>query len=276
MDISRTAEIMGAEVRGLCPSMFYTSEVAAELNQALLDHQKLCLKDQELTPDEYAVLGQVFGAPKPQLVKKLHLEGIPEISVISNYNDLKNGKPYVSANYWHTDDSYFAVPAKATMLYGKALPADGGDTQFINTYAVLDAMPADLRARIDGVRAVHVYVSRRGKSLVQNRSNDEEDKTPPVVHPLIRTHPETGRQSLYINPNRIDHIEGMSLEDGDSLLDELYEFAFQEKFQHRHRWTLGEIIVWDNRCTMHRASNDFDVTQRREFHRILLEGTVPV
>ena len=276
MEVVKNDGVMGAEVRGLDEAGIGDPETAARLNRALLDHQKLCLKDQALDDRAYARLARVFGEPKVQLVEKIRLEETPEITLISNYNDMAGGKPYVSANHWHTDDSYFAVPAKATMLYAKALPSTGGDTQFINTYAVLDAMPAALRTRIEGLKAVHTYVSRRAKSLVQNRTDEEKAKTPPVTHPLIRTHPETGRQSLYINPNRISHVEGMSEADGDALLDELYAFAFQEKFQHRHKWTLGDIIVWDNRCTLHRASNDFDLTERREFNRILLEGTVPV
>ena len=109
-----------------------------------------------------------------------------------------------------------------------------------------------------------------------NRSAEEEAKTPDVSHPLVRTHPETNRLSLYINPNRIDHIEGIPLKKSDKLLDDIYAFAFQDKFQNRHYWQTGDILMWDNRCTMHRAMTNFDMNERREFLRILLKGDTPI
>jgi taurine dioxygenase len=157
----------------------------------------------------------------------------------------------------------------------KALPSSGGGTHFIDTMAVLDAMPENLRAKIAGRRAVHKYLSRRNVAKVAIRTPEEEAQTPDVSHPLIRTISETGRQALYINPNRIDHIEGLDNAQSDALLDEVYAFAFEERFQHRHDWQLGDLVMWDNACTMHRAGTDFDVTELREFHRVLLQGRVP-
>ena len=136
-------------------------------------------------------------------------------------------------------------------------------------------MPAYLRRRIEGRKAVHKYVSRRGKAVVAERNDAEVRETPDVSHPLIRTHPETGRYALYINPNRIDRIEGMSIDESDAILDEIYAFAFQACFQFRHQWQPGDMLIWDNRCTMHRATTNFDVFERREFHRILVKGEVP-
>jgi len=276
MRITESGDVMGARVSGLDLQDAVDAETAGRLNRALLDYLVLCLGSHRLDVQQYAHVGRIFGTPQVQLLADYRLDEVPEVTVISNYNKMNDGAPHVRATYWHTDDSYFARPAKATMLYAKALPASGGDTSFINCRAVLEAMPAALRARIEGRRAVHKYQSRRAGAKVARRTAAEEALTPDVVHPLIRTHPETGQASLYINPNRIDHVEGMEAADSDALLDALYEFAFQDAFQYRHAWRPGDIVIWDNRCTMHRANADFDIRQRREFHRILLTGTVPV
>lgn len=275
MRIEASNGVMGARVAGLDLGGPLDDGLVSALNEALLAHHVLALPGRDLDMAGFAAVGRLFGEPQIQLLSEYRTDKIPEITVISNYNNMAGGRPHVRATHWHTDDSYFAVPAKATMLYAKALPRAGGDTQFINCRAVLDAMPMALRGRIEGRRGVHKYQSRRARAQVALRTPEEEAKTPDVSHPLIRTHPETGQASLYINPNRIDHIEGMAAADSDALLDELYAFAFHEDFQHRHEWRLGDIVIWDNRCTMHRASTDFDVTERREFHRILLKGTVP-
>ena len=279
MNLEPSGGVMGAVVRDLDLSDGpdeIAPDLAEALNQALLDHHLLCLRGLDLTKPQFLAIGQVFGTPQVQFLKEYRTNDMPEITVISNYNSMAGGKPHVRATHWHTDDSYLAVPAKATMLHGRAMPSRGGDTQFINTHAVLDAMPDAMRARIEGRRAVHKYKSRRALVPVAVRTEAEEAATPEVVHPLIRIHPETGRAALYINPNRLDRVDDMDLDEGDALLDELYEFAFRDEFQFRHQWQLGDVVIWDNRCTMHRASTDFDVTELREFHRILLKGDVPV
>ncbi len=245
------------------------------LQELFLDRHVLCLRGWPDSPEAFIRFTEYFGEPKVQLLSDYHLEGYPAISVISNYNKIGGEKPHVRATYWHTDDSYFTCPAKATALCARALPSAGGDTAFINCHAVLDAMPLDLRQRIEGRNAVHKYLSRRGKALVAVRNDAEVKKTPEVSHPLIRTHPETGRHALYINPNRIDHIAGIPLDESDAILDELYTFAFNACFQYRHQWLPGDMLIWDNRCTMHRAMTNFNVSQRREFFRILLKGDIP-
>ncbi len=267
--------VMGTVVTGVDLRREPDVPTAQLLYKAFLENGVLGIRGQNLTPQQYLTVGRIFGDPQVQLLADYRLEDQPEITIISNFNKMGNGKPHVRATYWHTDDSYFAVPAKATLLHARALPSSGGDTGFINCQAVLEAMPGPLRRRITGRRAVHKYLSRRGRAKVAVRTADEQTATPDVSHPLIRTHPETGIASLYINPNRIDHVEGMSEADSDALLDEVYAFAFEERFQYRYKWQLGDVVIWDNRCTMHRANTDFDVNQRREFHRILLKGTKP-
>lgn len=267
---------MGGIATGIDLSRTLATDEMAQLYGWFLDCQVLCIRGQLLTPHQFADVGRIFGSPQVQLLGDYRMDDPKEITVISNYNKLAGGKPHVRATHWHSDDSYFAKPAKATALYSVALPSAQTKTEFINSYAVLDAMPETLRQQINGRFAVHKYQSRRGKAIVATRTPEEEARTPDVRHPLVRTHPETGRQSLYINSNRIDHIEGMEIAESDLLLDELYEYAFHDQFQYAHAWELGDVVIWDNRCTMHRATTNFDVTERREFHRLLLKGDVPV
>ncbi len=275
MQIQPSGKVMGAMVTGVDLTAAPNAECIADIYDAFLNHRVIAIREQNFTPNQLVAAGQLFGETQVQLLAGNRLDDVQDITVISNYNELGGKKPHVRATYWHTDDSYFATPAKATILFAIALPSSGGSTQFINTAAILDAMPLKLRQRIDGRRAVHKYLSRRNKARVANRTPEEVALTPDVSHPLIRTHPETGEQALYINPNRIDHIEGLSETESDELLDEIYDFAFKEQFQYHHPWQAGDMVMWDNRCTMHRASTDFDITQRREFHRLLLRGTAP-
>ncbi len=275
MQIVETDGVMGAVVTGVDLAATSADDVTA-LNDLLLDRHMVCVRGQELDPATYAAAGRLFGDTQLQFLAENRLDDVPEVTVISNYNQIGGAKPHVRARHWHTDDSYLAVPAKATVLLARAVPGGGTGTGFINTKAVLEAMPHDLRARIDGKIAVHKYQSRRAGAPVAKRTDEEESETPDVRHPLVRTHPDTGEKALYINPNRIDHIEGMSDTDSDALLDELYDFAFQEKFQHHHHWQVGDFVIWDNRCTMHRAEAPLNTGELREFHRLLLKGTVPV
>lgn len=276
MQIEPLGDVLGAAVTGIDLSAPADADTAAALNQALTDHIVLCIRGQELEPKAFTGASRLFGTPKLYVTRRDRLDDAPEVSVVSNRPPSLEGKPLVQAKFWHTDDSYLALPATLTLLLAKTLPDEGGDTEFINCYRVLEALPPDMRQRIDGLRAVHKYRSRRNQSWVARRSAEEAAETPPVDHPLVRTHPKSGRQSLYINPNRIDHILGWNEEDSDALLDALYEFAFQPQFQYRHRWQNGDVIVWDNRCTMHRANADYDINQLRVMHRIMLEGEVPV
>ncbi len=267
---------LGATVLGLDLAQPLSGPTAAALRQALHDHLVLCIQNQDLSPEAFATAARLFGPPKPFVLRQDRIEGAPDVSIVTNRPPGLGGKPLVQASHWHTDDSYFAEPATLTLLLAKTLPASGGDTEFINCYAVLEALPPALREAIEGKRAAHAYLSRRNQSWVAPRSAAETAETPIVDHPLIRTHPATGRQSLYINPNRIDRIVGWDDAASDALLDALYDHAVQPQFQYRHVWRPGDLVIWDNRCTLHRANADYDITQLRVMHRVMLAGERPV
>ena len=273
--INPLGEVLGAEVCGVDLSGQVSDDLKAALMEAIADYLMICIRNQDLTPRQLVNVSCLFGSPKTFLLRKDRIDETPEVSIVSNRPALAGGKPLVQAKHWHTDDSYLAEPATLTFLYAKKLPIEGGDTEFINCYDVLGALPVAMRSRIGDLRAVHKYLSRRNASWVAERSEQEAVETPDVDHPLIRTHPVSRRQSLYINPNRIERILGWTNEESDLLLDELYEFAFQAQFQHRHKWRYGDLVVWDNRCTMHRANADYDVSQPRVMHRVMLKGEVP-
>jgi taurine dioxygenase len=275
LEIRSLSDVMAAEAVGVDLKAEVSASERVALRQAVTDHLVLCIRGQNLSPTELAEASSLFGEPKTFVLRNDRIEDAPEVSIVTNRPPSLGGKPLVQAKHWHTDDSYLAEPATLTLLHAVTLPEAGGDTEFINSYAVLDALPPDLRDRVDGLRAVHKYLSRRNESWVAKRSGEEEDETPDVDHPLIRTHPLSGRRALYINPNRIDHILGWDDQTSDALLDPLYEFAFQPRFQYRHYWKPGDLVIWDNRCTMHRANAEYDLTQLRIMHRVMLEGEIP-
>jgi taurine dioxygenase len=176
---------------------------------------------------------------------------------------------------WHTDDSYFPVPAKATLLQALAIPKSGGQTGFANMQAAYEDLPEAMKACFDGLRARHRYHTRRAMAPPPELTTEEQADTQEAVHPLVRVHEQTGRKAIYFNANRTDGIVGLSESESDSLLDRLHEHTIQAKYQYHHSWRVGDILLWDNRCLIHSVNMDFPVGQRRLHQRILLAGTPP-
>jgi taurine dioxygenase len=157
------------------------------------------------------------------------------------------------------------------------LPKSGGDTQFVNMYEAYDALPGDIKKRIEGLRARHVYQSKYSERKLPHLAEERRKiASESVVHPIVRTHPGTGRKAIYINPIRIEEIVGMSEHEALPLLDELFEHATEEKFQYRHKWKAGDVVIWDNRCLMHKANGDYPVIEVRYLYRVMLKGDRPV
>jgi len=263
--------VEGFDLDGHC-----SPDRAAELHRRYLTARVLVARGSSVSPTRFLAFAKVFGEPQIQVLRDLRHATVPEISYVSSEqrNHLGDGKKITFGSHWHTDDSYMAQPASATLLLANDIPPEGGDTLFADMYAAYDTLAGAVKARIATLSVVHKYLSRRNVSAVPVRRDDERADTPDIVHPLVRTHPETGRKALYLNPNRMDHVSGMPLTDSDALLDELIAHATQEKFIYRHRWQTGDIAIWDNRCTMHKASPDYGGA-KREMLRILLKGDVP-
>ena len=251
-------------------------EAQEALRRAFRASPMLCIRGCAATPASFLRIARAFGTPKRELLDVMRDPAFPEISVVERRQGVSTatGKTATFGSHWHTDDSFMAVPCATTLLYGEAVPPTGGDTAFANTHLAYEALPDGTKQHIAGLGAVHTYQSRRNLSPVPERSEEETARTPPAIHPLVRTHPETGRKALYLNPNRIDRVAGMALDEGDALLDSLIAHATRPAFVHVHVWQPGDIVIWDNRCTMHRAS-PHEGDHPRRLLRILIEGTVP-
>ncbi|HKX11021.1 MAG TPA: TauD/TfdA family dioxygenase [Stellaceae bacterium] len=251
---------------------------ADALRRALLDNLVLCIRGQSLTPTTYLAAMHAFGKPLSQVRAGLRHPEVPEIMILSSEDrdEMGDGKRLVVGAHWHSDDSYKAVPCSLTMLYGLEIPATGGDTQFTNMYRAYDDLAPEMKRRIADLRVVHKYDSPRKGTAIATLRADEAAQLPDVVHPLVRRHPETHRQALYMNPNRMSHVVGLDRAESDRLLDELTRHAIEPRYQYRHKWRQGDIVIWDNRCTMHKANADYPVGSRRLMHRIIIEGTRPV
>jgi taurine dioxygenase len=230
-----------------------------------------------LQPAATRRFAEAFGRPREQLLRYKRSGDVPEVSVMVS-TLMTNGttdKTALRAEDWHTDDSYFAKPAKATLLHAIEIPSRGGSTWFCNMHSVYESLPASLRGRIDGLRAVHAYDTARARNRPSTRTAQEIAETPDVEHPLVRTHPDTGRKALYLNFNRLDRIVGLERSESDALLDELAAEARKPEHHFGHVWQTGDIVIWDNRATMHRVMIDYPVGKKRIMQRVLIEGDRP-
>jgi taurine dioxygenase len=277
LHITALGERMAAAVEGLDLTTPPGDATIAALRDVILAKQVLCVRGQTIGPQAFLAAMRLFGEPLVRRQVTQHKE-VPEINILSpaERDVLGDGKRLVNGAFWHTDDSFKAVPCSLTVLYGVAVPPVGGDTQFTNMYAAYDDLSPEMKRRIGGLRVVHKYLSSRNKNPVATLSPEDMAKMPPVTHPLVRTHPETGRKALYLNPNRMEEIVGIPRDESDALLDELTEHAIQPKYQYRHKWRRGDIVIWDNRCLMHKANPDYAPGEWREMHRIVIAGTAPV
>jgi taurine dioxygenase len=274
--ITPLTEHTGAEVVGLDFTKPIAAETRATLNSAFAEHHVLVMRDQHFDPEEFKVAAQVFGTLQQHDKKEHHVPGHPDVYYVSN-NEFMNGKRVIPGETFHTDHSNHPRPPKATMLYAIELPSRGGDTQYVNMHDAYDDLPEDTRRRIEGLRAVHVYLSKYSPRQLGNISEESlRNVPPPGIHPLVRTHPENRRKALYLNPVRMESIVDMEDSEALALVDDLMRHATQKKYEYRHRWRHGDWVMWDNRSVMHQANPDYDMSERRYLYRLMLQGEVPV
>jgi taurine dioxygenase len=268
---------LGARIEGLDRGDATKPEVAAFLNKALGEHLLVVVPGTPMTAPEMRDFSTAFGKPRAQLLRYKRNGEVPEVSTMVStiMADGTTDKTAIRSEDWHTDDSYMAVPAKATLLHSMEIPSHGGRTWFCNMHTVYEALPESTRRRIDGKRAMHGYDTARARNRPSVRTAQEIAETPDIEHPLIRTHPDTGRKALYLNFNRLDRIVGMERAESDELLDELAAEARKPRHHFGHEWTVGDCVIWDNRATMHRVDVDYPVGERRIMQRVLIEGDKP-
>ena len=266
----------GAEVRGVDLSALVDNKTRERLNQAFVDRSVLVIRDQDLSAHGFLEAAQVFGEIFPQHNSRFQVPECPLIHYISNQDTFEDGKVYIPGEGYHTDHSNDARPPKATTLHAVKLPKTGGDTQFVNMFEAYEALPDITKRHIDGLQAIHVYQSKHSERKLMSLPDEKRKEVPEaVIHPLVRTHPENGRKALYINPIRIEGIVGMEEQDALGLLNDLLEHSTQPQFEYRHKWKRGDMVIWDNRCLMHKANGDYPVGEVRYLYRLMLKGDAP-
>ncbi|MDH3700413.1 MAG: TauD/TfdA family dioxygenase [Alphaproteobacteria bacterium] len=283
MSVKRISDTFVGEVDGVDLSDDHDAAEIAAIRQALLDHSILVFRDQTMTNAEHVRFSQKFGPSEIHSVKQYLLPEFPEIIALANRGE-KGTKPVANGGaYWHSDITYKAKPPMASILYGLEVPPEGGDTLFCDMYAAYDALSDTMKARLDGMQAEHSYLERFMQMRARDHgfqkdafelSDEQRAELAPATHPIVRTHPETGRKALFVNAGFTMRAIGVGADDEINLLDELNAHAGQDRFVYRHNWRAGDVVFWDNRCTMHRAT-DYDRSYSRRMHRTTVQGDVP-
>ncbi len=282
MDVRQVGRSMGAEVTGV--DLRRLDDASFErIHEAFLAHQVLVVRDQAITPGVQIAFSRRFGPLEDQLNAHYTVEGYPEVLVLSN--DIKDGKPVGlidGGDFWHSDSSHRDKPSMATMLYAVKNPDNGGDTEFANMYAAYETLPGDLKRQIEALKGIHAVSKLRNKRVtVSARRPDAKDfyekqkSIPDQVWPLVRTHPETGRKALYVSPRFTVGIEGLPEQEADVLLDLLFAHQIRDEFLYRHRWRDRDLVIWDNRCVIHRATGGYAYPDVRTMHRTVIAGDRP-
>ncbi len=263
----------GAEIFGTDISRPLSKGTVKNIRQALLDHNVIFFRDQTLTPEQHQAFTRQFGEVVVNPIYA-HVDGYPDIMpVVKEAHD-----QYNIGDTWHTDMSYMEEPPLGSILYGRDIPDYGGDTLFANMYLVYDTLPQVLKEMIEGRKAYHSDRYLTGRINERNTGRSTQLKAAAkenlALHPMVRTHDETGRKCLYVNFPFTWQIEGLSRDESLPLLRQLYEHASRPEFSCRFRWHKGSVAFWDNRCAMHYACNDYQ-GKRREMHRMTIAGSRP-
>jgi taurine dioxygenase len=271
-----TGKALGAEIQGV-DLRTVDADDFSKIYRAWLEHSVLLFRGQNLSDDDLIAFSERFGdldwAPVQESGRRF-VAGHPEIYVVSNV--MENGAPIGSLGAgeatWHTDMSYLQDPPKASILYALEVPPSGGNTYFNNMYRAYEFLPDAVKKRIEGKTLKHDGTYNSGGYVRQGiTAIDDPVTSPGTFHPLVCTHPETRRRVLYLGRRRNAYIEGLSLPESESLLDELWVYANREELEWHNEWRVGDLVLWDNRCTMHRR-DPFDASSRRVMHRTQIKG----
>lgn len=277
-EISPLSPLMAAAVTGFDAATPIDDFARDSILEALGRFKVLVLRNQDLAPAAQAAFTRRFGELEPHVNREFRGNAVPEVHPVNNLDE--DGKPARGRNIgnysWHTDKSYMPRPSLATMLYAVTLPPAGGDTEFADMQAAYAALPERRKTELADIRIVHSWERSRQKNGSRLATAQEILDAPPVTHPLIRTHPMTGLEGLYIG-NHTSHVEGWPVDKGEALLQELEDFATQDRFVYRHRWQSGDMVIWDNCSLLHRAVDNYDIEAHiRILNRTVVRGSVPI
>ena len=277
IEIKRIASALGAEIKGVDLSRPLSAAQSADVHRAFLDHQMICFRNQDISPQMQVSLARQFG--KPAIYPFLKgLDGAPEVNAVIKTKDDKQN----FGGRWHSDTAYKECPDLGTLLYAVDVPDVGGDTLFANMYLAYEALTPGMQKMLDGLIGVYnsdkLYAGGRANQLARLGAMGEAViKTEPLEaeHPVVRTHPETGRKALYVSRSHTLRFKDMTEDESAPLIEFLSDHAVRPEFQCRLNWENRTLAIWDNRCTQHLAMNDYQ-GQLRHMHRVTIEGDRPI
>jgi alpha-ketoglutarate-dependent taurine dioxygenase len=273
-EIRPLGDVAGAEVIGLDLRQPFDEATREAVYGAFVRHHVLAFRDQDLTKDEQVAFTEQFGTLERHVARNRGVGDHPLVHVVSNLNPEGEPSGKVGSQKWHTDKSFRELPSLATILHARIMPPQGGDTCFANMGLAYDTLSDAEKAELDGVGVIHSWELSCLKAGRQANPEEIAD-APPMTHPLVRTHPDSGRKCLLMGEHA-SHLDERSFEEGRARLAELEAHATQERFIYRHHWRSGDVLMWDNRCLLHRADANFDaVRYKRVLHRTCLRGTAP-
>jgi taurine dioxygenase len=267
------AELVGVELaRGVDAALFRS------IREAFLQYQVLLFGPQDLPPGRQVEFARHFGEVQIHVMNQYHADGHPELYRLSNLDEHGNPNrkhPDKGTLAWHTDGSWRRVTGQATIIYGEVVAGEGGETHFCDMYGAYERLSPEWKKRIASLRAVHnLDFSRTRRHGEDPLTEAQRSEIPPVDHPVVRTHPETGRKCLFLG-DHAEYIVGVDYDQGRALIEELNALAVHPDLTYEHRWTPGELIVWDNRCLLHRATEYDPAVQRRVVRRCTVLGEAP-
>ena len=286
-EFRKLSDKIGVEAIGVDLSKMPDSKNMEQIEKAFVDNCILLFRNQQLTEDQHVAFSKHFGGLEIHVLKQYLLTDYPQLLRISNIQE--NGKNIGisdAGQYWHTDLSYTKTPSRCSVLLAKIIPdavggTSFGDTCFINTIAAYEDLDEETKTHLLKLKAVHSYSDRyekmraasEGASQRAPLTEDQKKQVPDVTHPVIRTHPVSGKKSIYVNEGFTTQIEGLSADESDRLLKQLFEHCISEKFMYRHKWKAGDMVMWDNCSTQHLAIADYGLHQLRLMHRTTVTGT---
>jgi taurine dioxygenase len=280
MQVIPSGAPLGAEIVGVDLSEEIDDQTFQAIDAAYNEHTVIVFRNQQLTPAQHLRFARRFGELEVSPRTQFALPGYPEILLLSNILDA-DGRPIGNADAgrtWHTDLSYTATPPRGSLLYAVEVPHKErgealGETLFVSTAAAYEALPAARQQALLGLQAIHRAGAKQyapGSQLA-----DAVKDLPDVIHPVIRTHPVTGRRAIYVRAGECVGIVGMPDVEALPLIEELSDFVTRHEFLYRHQWRVGDLLMWDNCCAQHLAVKDYDLPQRRLMHRVTVNGSVP-
>lgn len=273
---------VGAEISGLDLRQPLDPDTMAEVRKVWLDHVVVVIPEQPIDDEQQIAFSRQVGELELINMSALQMSGKPEIYRATNLDEddafMPPDHPVMQVNHdnrrWHSDSSFKRVPAMASLLHARIVPPAGGDTAFANMTAAYEALSDDMKAKLEGLVAVHDFYWSRRNVKVTAFTQEETHAIPPTRHPVVRRHPETGRPALFVG-SHTKSIDGMEWDEGRALIDRLIEHATQPEFVYQHAWRVGDLVWWDNRAALH-CGMPFDVTRhKRRLHRTTVAGTGP-